>query len=136
MLIGYLFLAVETILQRYLLSLFLFSFGCKHRIRVESTPPGAKIFLKEKELGDTPVEHSLLWWPGRKYQMSIKLPGYRNMDIHPEKALSTTAFIKDLFMFRYSRLLGLKPRRTFHVLLIRDHGKAGTWSPKDAKKLR
>ena len=90
--------------------------------------------IQEEEIGTTPLETTLLWYPFHYTPIEVSLPNYRSIVIHPEQQVTVRKISRDLFFFRYKRWLGLEPRNTHTLYLIRDHGPAGTWSPDDAKK--
>ena len=108
--------------------------GCRHQFRVESTPPGARVTYKGEDVGTTPLNITLWWMPFQKLPVNISLTNYRSLTFSAGEHLSLPAVTRELFAFRYKRLLGLTPRTTHQIQLIREHGPAGTWTPEEAQK--
>lgn len=104
--------------------------GCMHRVRVESSPPGAVVRLNGERIGVTPMEFKTRWNPAGRYRLLVKLPGYRPVKVR---------FRDDVRLWRYPLRLFFKPRRVvqrtphshFRVVMVPDHGPAGTWTPAD-----
>ena len=103
---------------------------------IESTPPGATVTINDQAAGVTPLKVNTTWWPFRKIPVSIDLPGYRPFKFHAGKAVRLYHIVADILSFRMFRLFGLKARNNHHIMLIRRHGRVGSWSPEDAKKMR
>ena len=110
--------------------------GCSRKFMIESTPSGASVYVGSKKIGETPLSHTAKWRPKKKIPLRIQLPGYRPITIDAGKDLGYLRFGSDLMHFRYGVLLGQKTTSTTHTLLIRKHGKVGTWRPQDAKRQR
>ena len=134
--------------------------GCisAHRVRIESDPPGAEVIIHGRSLGPTPVEVTMLWLPGRSWWLQdrstarLDAPGYRDGRIRMGRHTMGAVFwdtllfaIPDEFngaapwKWRWghlARLVGVDVRHTHKVELIRRHGRAGTWTPEDAERLK
>ena len=82
------------------------------------------------------MSHSVEWYPRKRIPLRIQLPGYRPITMNAGQDLGYLSVGSDLIQFRYGALLGKEHRRTCHALLIREHGRVGTWTPKEAKKKR
>ena len=119
-----------------ILSISLLLTGCRHKIRIESNPPGATVYLRKKNLGTTPIEQSFWWWPGRSIPLRARLPLYRTMYIKGGTSMHLYTPVTDIFNFRLAQLFGTEIRYTHTFLLVRSHGSVGTWTPEDAKKSR
>lgn len=119
-------------LATLLLSLSL-SAGCAHRVDIHSEPPGATIKVGKRTIGPAPQQVRFLWWPGRAMRVKIEARDYRPLVIEAGNTVSTGRFILDFLSFRYKRILGLSPRTTINVLLVREHPGAGGWTPTDVK---
>lgn len=122
--------------------------GCVvHKVRVESTPPGATVVYAGKRKGVTPVEFMTVSSPHvrsgrRRHRLKVSLPGYRPMvtDLGPH-----TGLWHHLFRPFAGRPLAclvppygdikdgrcLSPRTSLTFVLIEEHGPAGTWGPED-----
>jgi hypothetical protein len=118
------------------LLLALLALGCRHRITIESSPPGARVALGKKSLGTTPLEVAAWWWPRRRLPLSIQLPGYRKLEADAAMHLRMRHIAGDFVGLRWAVCLGLKPRSTQQFILVRQHGAAGTWTEEDAKRMR
>ena len=110
--------------------------GCKHQFRIESYPPGATVYHDGEEIGTTPMETTLQWYPFKRMPLEVRLPNYRPVFLSADKQINARILTREIVTFRYKKLLGRTPRTTHHVHLIREHGPAGTWTPDDAKKSR
>ena len=110
--------------------------GCRHQIRIESTPPGAAITVNDKAVGVTPADITTIWWPMRKLPVSVSLPGYRKVNFNAGRAIRVYEIIADILSFRTLKLLGKSPRRTHQIIMIRRHGRVGSWTPDDARRMR
>ena len=63
----------------------LFAGGCVERtLDIDSTPPGALVYLDDQEIGRTPLNHDFLWYA--KYDVVIRKEGY--------ETVKTTADVK------------------------------------------
>ena len=123
-------------MQFFLLYFCLLFNGCRHRIQLESYPPGAKISMKNEELGVTPFEYTIWWWPYRSIPLQADLRGYEQFEIQAGKTMRLRSIGFELLGFRYLHLLGLRPRRSHTFVMIREHAEIGNWTPEDAKKQR
>ncbi|MEC7948590.1 MAG: hypothetical protein VX265_13580 [Myxococcota bacterium] len=107
--------------------------GCVHRVRVSSQPPGAEVRYRGKVVGITPCEFSTVWAPFRRMNVQLRLPGRRtatlrlNRDTGPFRLLGEV-----LTPWRWGRWVGVQARARHEVVLVRRHGRAGTWTPAEA----
>jgi len=123
--------------------------GClaPHRVRIESDPTGTSVRLRQQDLGVTPLEVTLLWWPGRGWFPSTRLGavGYRASHIAPFHHAGQQIAWDLLFFYiptevapirfgRARRLIGIEPRQIHHVEMMPKHGRSGTWTPEDAEQ--
>lgn len=107
--------------------------GCAHRVAIHTEPPGATIKVGRKVIGPAPQEVRFWWWPGRPMRVRVEKRGYRPLVIEASDTVHARSFLRDFFTFHYKRMVGLTPRASVNVLLIRDHGPAGTWTPDDVQ---
>lgn len=119
-------------LMSLLLSLSL-GLGCAHRVEIHSEPPGATIKVARRVIGPAPQQVRFLWWPGRAMRVKVEARDYRPLVIEVGDTVSAGRFVLDFFTFRYKQIVGLKPRATINVLLVREHPPAGGWTPADVK---
>ena len=108
-------------------------FACRHQVVIETAPKSATITHKKEKLGQAPIEITYFWFPFRKFPLKAELNGYRTVNFDASKTISSRIILGDILHLRIQRLLGLKPRNTHTILLIREHGPAGTWTPEDAQ---
>jgi len=90
----------------------LLSFGCGHRVLVSSDPPGAEVMVGRRSYGVTPVEVKISPLPWRTREIKVRAPGRR-----------TVTFKVPRWRFRSEH----------EVVLVRRHGRAGSWAPEDAE---
>jgi len=110
--------------------------SCRHHFRVESYPPGARVYFNGEEIGTTPIDRTVWWYPFKKVPLKVTLPNYRTMQISADQQINAWSLTKELLSFRYKVLLGIKPRATHQIYLVRKHGPAGTWTPDDAQQIK
>ena len=108
--------------------------SCRHRLRIESYPPGATVYCDGEEIGTTPIDTMLWWFPFKKIPMTVTLANYRPIQFSAEQQLGFGRLSKELLTFRYKKLLGIEVRTTHQLYLVRKHGPAGTWTPEDAQR--
>ena len=108
--------------------------GCMHRVRVQSDPPGAMIRVGREVVGPAPQDVRFLWWPFRPLKVRVAAQGDRPVVIQVNQNVGPMRFLGELLTFRYKRLLGLTPRATVEVILVREHGASGTWLPEDIRR--
>jgi PEGA domain len=106
--------------------------GCAHRVRVESVPAGATVWINEKMVGVTPMERTLVWNPLRRLRdvtATVSLDGYRSVPIDLSNRVTMRRIWRDLIGRKLRRT---EPRFTHTVRLIDEHGPTGTWTREDA----
>ena len=106
--------------------------GCAHRVALDSDPPGATVHRGEAVIGVTPTEVRLRWWPGRRLPVEVASPGYRSAAIRLDEDVGILRVAGEVLTLRWRRLLGLRPRAVHRLVLVPEHGPAGTWTPEDA----
>ena len=89
-----------------------FGLGCGHRVLVSSDPPGAEVMVGRRSYGVTPVEVKISPLPWRTREIKVRAPGRR-----------TVTFKVPRWRFRSEH----------EVVLVRRHGRAGSWAPEDAE---
>ena len=87
--------------------------GCTHRALITSDPPGAQVRIGREYVGVTPVEVQVSRVPWSDNTVRVNLPGRRWMEVEVN---------------RWSR------KSSHEVLLVRKHGRAGTWTPEEAEQ--
>lgn len=125
-----------------LLVLLLLAQGCVvHRVRVESDPPGAVVRLDGKVRGVTPIEFNTVWTPPlfKSYNLGLTLPGYRQVQASGTWS-APSPLRREVRLWRYllhplrwKQILGREPRSKITVVLVPEHGPAGTWTPEDVR---
>ncbi|MFT5680682.1 MAG: hypothetical protein ACI8RZ_001588 [Myxococcota bacterium] len=124
----------------------------RHTVTVESAPTGANIKHRGEWLENTPAEVTILWFPGRWLipplnTVRLRAPGYRPTQVRIGRgvgrqiALDKTLFwaptsLKPFEMGHLNRLLGVDPRNTHYIQMMRRHGRSGTWTSEDAERLK
>jgi hypothetical protein len=81
--------------------------GCAHHVALTSAPAGAYVSLGGERVGVTPLELRVPLVGTRA--LHIEMVGYRPLDL----------------------TLPATPPSAIELLLVREHGGAGTWSPDD-----
>lgn len=93
--------------------------GCIRHVLLTSDPIGARVERRGEELGTTPLEIDVWKLPFSPQRVTLSLPGYRTVE-----------------MPLNHRLGWLRMRTTQELVLIPDHGPAGTWTPEEAREAR
>ena len=105
--------------------------ACLHPVELVTVPAGAEVRLGEVVVGVTPlvVEVPPL---GRRTVARLSAPGYRPATVHLGQDLRPRVLMREVVRpGRWPALLGLAPRR-HELILVRRHGRAGTWDAEDA----
>lgn len=87
--------------------------GCAHRALITSDPPGAQVRIGREYVGVTPVEVRVSRVPWSDNTVRVSLPGRRWMEVDVNR---------------------WKRKSSHEVLLVRKHGRAGTWTPDEAEQ--
>ena len=74
---GGLFSSTPSAIALFLLPLLLLPACVQRKIRVTSTPPGARVILNDQEIGITPVETRFTFYGG--YDVQLIKPGYEHI---------------------------------------------------------
>jgi hypothetical protein len=125
---------MRALLPRMFLALGLaVATGCAHRVRVSSQPPGAEVRYRGKVVGATPCEFTTLWVPFRKMNVQLRLPGRRTTTMHLNRDTGPFRLLGEVLTpWRWGRFVGRQVRADHQLVMVRKHGRAGTWTPEDA----
>ena len=106
--------------------------GCKHRVLIESDPPGASVRLDKSRKGITPVEFKVGWVPifFKRYNVRVKLPDYRTVETSIRDDMRFWAPTWRA-VWHPGEALDRVPLHAYEFIMIPDHGPAGTWSPEE-----
>lgn len=118
-----------------LLPLALALTGCAHRVLLKTDPAGARVSVNGEPMGFAPTTVQVLWVPFKPLEMQVELPGYRTVTLDLQKDLGPIRLLTEVARpWRWDRWWGGEARRQHEILLIRYHGRAGTWTPEDARR--
>ena len=107
--------------------------GCVHRVYIETTPPGATVTMSGEKLGVTPLDDRMWWYPFRPMEARVVMPGYRTVRLDLSERVGPWVLAGDMVRpWRWGRLVGVQHRGRHEVVMIRNHGPSGTWTPEDA----
>jgi hypothetical protein len=116
-----------------LLSLLAFGAGCAYKVEVISRPPGALMTMPGGETVVLPQEVDFRWRPLARRRVQVSAPGYRTMEFTITRRLvQETDYLTDV-VGNPSEALGDKPRRTLELVLVPEHGPAGTWTAEELR---
>ncbi len=87
--------------------------GCRHKAVITSDPPGAEVRVAGRYVGVTPIEVRVSRMPWVNNRVRVSLQGRRWTEVS---------------LSRWKR------KSEHEVLLVRRHGRAGTWTPEDAEQ--
>lgn len=110
----------------------LLSTGCAYRATVTTSPAGAAVYLDNEPAGITPLPIEVRGVFQRQV-LRVELPGYRPYEVVLAK--ESRPWPKTAFALTHPLvLLGKRPPPTRTLVLIPEHGPAGTWTPEDVER--
>ncbi len=106
--------------------------GCAYKATLHTDPVGASVYVDNELVGIAPYDVTVRAFRGPR-QIRVELPGYRpyELDFGTERRVTPRV--------RYALLhpavtLGRKSPPERLLLLIPEHGPAGTWTPEDVER--
>ncbi len=106
--------------------------GCTYRVVLASSPPGAVIYVDEEIVGVTPLPVAVSH-RGKPPSIRVELTGYRSFELDMTRDLRLRERIR--YNLRHPWLyVGDRSPPTRTVVLIPNHGPAGTWTPEDVER--
>ena len=106
--------------------------GCSRKVKIESSPPGATVLYEDGEVGVTPIVLKLRWRPFGSYPVLVSLPEYRSVQISLDYEMSLHRLL--LYPVRNPLVvIGQRPMLPHTVVMVREHGPAGTWGAEDVE---
>lgn len=121
-------------MTRGLLTLCLLSSGCAWTVRAQTDRPGGWAQLPSGERVALPADLRLRYTPLHKPQrVSFGAPGGRELTLNLREQAMPRWGLRLLMdpLFRPQQVYSDTPRETLRVLLVPDHGPAGTWRIED-----
>jgi hypothetical protein len=101
--------------------------GCTYTVTVTSDVPGARVEGVRTGQSALPVDVKVPWGPLVHRRITVTAPDYRVVALD----LGTrTVRSADFSLFNFF-LPWRAPSEELNVVLVRDHGPAGTWTPAD-----
>jgi hypothetical protein len=85
--------------------------ACAYRVNLTSLPMPARVTLPDGSVVVTPVEVQARWVPFGAHQITVDAPGYRPLTVDLRRSGG--------------------PNGEVRLVLVPDHGPAGTWSTED-----
>ncbi len=102
--------------------------GCTYRVEVEARPAGATLELADGRQIGLPAEVRYSALPFHRRPATVSAPGHRDLEIRTGGfGLGELGLITDPIL-RPGLFFGPDPRRQVEVLLVPEHGPAGTWT--------
>ncbi len=118
-----------------LLVLWAVPLGCAHRVQVLADPVGARVSLDGTAQGPAPTEFTARWKPFSPMTVTVSLTGYRSATLDLQRDLGPLRLFGEFLRpWTWNRWWGAEVRSVHKVYLVRQHGRAGTWSPEDARR--
>ena len=109
--------------------------GCAHRVQLDSLPSGARVAYRGVPRAVAPTTLQVLWLPFRKMEVEVSLVGYRTTTLDLQRDVGPVRLFGELLRpWRWDRWWGGEVRSRHEILLVRTHGRAGTWAPEDARR--
>ena len=113
----------------FLLCLPLAGSGCAQRVLIQSEPMGAQVLDGMQRVGSTPYEIKVRSLPFHRPELRLHMPGYRTTTVELHRDRQPLKRVWEFLTLRWRRAFALVPNITHEVLLIEEHGPAGTWTP-------
>jgi len=111
----------------WMLGLLLTSAGCAYKVKVSSQLAGVSVELPDGERVIAPTEFDARWVPFGSQVIRASAPGHRTLEVDlRDREVRFGHYITDT-LFRPATLFGA-PRGEVRLVLIPEHGPAGTWS--------
>lgn len=109
--------------------------GCAHRVQVLADPVGARVALDGSAQGPAPTEFTARWKPFSPMTVTVSLSGYRSTTLDLQRDVGPLRLLGEFLRpWTWRRWWGAEVRSVHKVYLVRQHGRAGTWSPEDARR--
>ena len=106
--------------------------GCSYGVVVASSPPGASVYLDDVVAGVTPLQGEVRN-RRRRPAVRVELTGYRSFEVDMRSDLGPVDRLR--YNLRHPWIvLGTRPPPTRTLVLIPEHGPAGTWTPEDVER--
>jgi hypothetical protein len=114
--------------------------ACTWRMRLESHPPGAEVRLPDNRVVSTPSIVKIHYSFFRKAPIVVSAPGYRTLSFDLMKRKGNG--FAEINVWRvasypiFHPFAGFRkdPRRRLEIVLVPEHGPAGTWDPSQVPK--
>ncbi len=106
--------------------------GCAYSATLQTNPVGASVFLDNEPAGIAPVPIKVRAFTGPSL-IRVELPGYRPYEVE----LKTERRLWTRFKFGLVNpgvILGSTPPPVRTLVLVPEHGPAGTWTPEDVER--
>ena len=106
--------------------------GCAYKATLHTDPIGASLYVDNELVGIAPYDVTVRAFSGPR-QVRVELPGYRPYEVHfgtERRLLPRLRFA----LVHPAVVLGRKPPPERLLLLIPEHGPAGTWTPEDVER--
>lgn len=100
--------------------------GCAYTVSLTSTPMPVRVALPDGTVVATPAEARLRWVPYGHQVVVATAPGYRRLEVDLRRDEVTLGRWMATTVFRPATWLGA-PRGEVRLVLVEDHGPAGTW---------
>jgi hypothetical protein len=101
--------------------------GCPYRVTLTSDPTPAQLVLPDGSAAVTPLEAKLRWAPFSKQEVVATAPGYRPLTVDLRDHEIRLWRLVGTTLFRPATIGGA-PRGEVELVLVPDHGPAGTWT--------
>lgn len=107
--------------------LALLTTGCTYTVTVTSDVPGARVDGLSTGPSALPVDVRVPWGPFVHRRMTVTAPEYRAVEVDlGARTVRSADFSLFNFLVPWRR-----PSEELRVVLVREHGPAGTWAPAD-----
>ncbi len=115
-----------------LLALAVWGTGCAYRATLHTNPVGAAVYLDNEPAGIAPVPITIRAFSGPR-DVRVELPGYRPLELELRGERRLVARLR-YALTHPGVVLGTSPPPIRTLVLIPEHGPAGTWTPEDVER--
>ena len=104
--------------------------GCAYRVTITSTPTPAEVVLPDGRTIVTPRTVKLRWVPFGQQRVTAYVPGHRPLEVDLRRTeIRWWRYVAQTFA--RPRTLGGASRGEVRLVLVPDHGPAGTWTAEE-----
>lgn len=106
--------------------------GCAYKATLRTNPVGAAVYVDNELVGIAPYDVTVRAFSGPS-QIRVELPGYRPYELELKSERRVLSRVR-YALTHPAVSLGREPPPDRTLVLIPEHGPAGTWTPEDVER--